>query len=73
MKTKLKLNDLKVTSFVTELNNKGKQTIQGGSDDFDLCFGRYLLQSIEERYCEPIDKAEDFCRKIEKWTSYVFW
>ncbi len=30
MKTKLKLNDLKITSFVTELAEKQKMTVAGG-------------------------------------------
>ncbi len=31
MKTKLKLNDLKVTSFVTELKQNEKATVKGGN------------------------------------------
>ncbi len=50
MKTKLKLNDLKVTSFVTELKQNEVLTVKGGGFTFN---NRMVYHTEIQGFCAP--------------------
>ncbi len=65
MKTKLKLNDLKITSFVTELNTKEKKTVNAGDGKSSplACFYSFDYGGRECKIALSLDFDDENCGK----------